>query len=268
MKPHLIAMDLDGTLLRDNKTISDRTLQTINQVCELGHHVMIATGRPFRASHIYYQQMRLNTPIVNYNGAYVHHPKDTSWGTFHSPLSLEVAQQIIDTCNRYSIKNIMAQVKDHVFLQNYDEAIMEFISFGNPTIQTGHVKENLKSEPTSILIHSKEEEIDRIRYHLSKEVGGLIEHRKSASPWNIIEIIKAGVNKAIGVKKVADSYQIPRERILAFGDEENDLEMLQYAKYGVAMGNGIDKVKSVAHVVTNTNEKDGIAEYLEKHFKL
>ena len=162
----------------------------------------------------------------------------------------------------------MAQVKDHVFLQNYDEAIMEFIAFGNPTIQTGQVKENLKSEPTSILIHSKEEEIDRIRYHLSKEVGGLIEHRKSASPWNIIEIIKAGVNKAIGIKKVADAYQIPCERILAFGDEENDLEMLQYAKYGVAMGNAIDKVKSVAHDVTTSNEKDGIAEYLEKHFKL
>lgn len=268
MKPHLIAIDLDGTLLKDNKTISERTLNTINHVRKLGHHVMIATGRPFRASHIYYQQMRLNTPIVNYNGAYVHHPKDAAWGTFHSPLELNVAQQIIDTCDKYNIKNIMAQVKDDVFLQNYDEAIMEFITFGNPKIEIGHVRENLKTETTSILIHSKEEEIDSIRHQLAKEVGNYIEHRTSGSPWNIIEIIKAGINKAVGVKKVADTYKIPHERIIAFGDEDNDLEMLKFAKYGVAMGNAINELKSAAFDVTVSNEEDGLAQYLEKFFKI
>lgn len=268
MKPHLIALDLDGTLLKDNKTVSDRTLHTIKHVRELGHHVMIATGRPFRASQTYYQQLKLNTPIVNYNGAYIHHPHNAAWGTYHSPMPLNVAQQIIDTCHKYNIRNIMAQVKDHVFLQNYDEAIMEFISFGNPKIHTGQVRDNLKSEPTSILVHSNEEEIDSIRWHLSNEVGHYIEHRTSGTPWNIIEIIKAGINKAIGVKKVADTYQVPRERIIAFGDEDNDLEMLKYAHYGVAMGNAIEEVKSVAHDITKTNEEDGIADYLERFFKL
>lgn len=268
MKPHLIAIDLDGTLLKDNKTISERTLQTIKKVQELGHHVMIATGRPYRASRIYYQQLGLNTPIVNYNGAYIHHPKDRTWGTFHSPMPLNIAKKVIDTCHKYNIRNIMAQVKDRVFLQNHDEAIMEFISFGNPKIKTGHVRENLKSDPTSILIHSREEEIDTIRKTLSEEVGDFIEHRTSGSPWNIIEIIKAGINKAVGVKKVADTYQIPRERILAFGDEDNDLEMLKFAKYGIAMGNAIDLVKEAAHDITKTNEEDGIADYLENFFKL
>lgn len=269
MKPHLIAIDLDGTLLRDNKTISERTLNTIHHVRKLGHHVMIATGRPFRASHVYYKQMGLNTPIVNYNGAYVHHPQDANWGTFHSPLELDVAQKIIDTCDKYNIRNIMAQVKDDVFLQTYDEAIMEFLTFGNPPkIEIGHVRENLKTETTSILIHSKEEEIDSIRHHLAKEVGHYIEHRTSGSPWNIIEIIKAGINKAVGVKKVADTYKIPEDRIIAFGDEDNDLEMLRFAKYGVAMGNAIDEVKSAAYDVTTSNQEDGLALYLEKFFKI
>lgn len=268
MKPYLIAIDLDGTLLKDDKTISDRTLQTINQVQTLGHYVMIATGRPFRASHIYYKQMNLNTPIINYNGAYVHHPLNQAWQTFHAPMDLDVAYQIIDTCNKYNIKNIMVQVKDNVYLQNYDEMIMEFISFGNPTIQTGQVRENLKSDPTSILIHPTEEEVSKIRQHLSDEVGNFIEHRQSGGPWNIIEIIKAGINKAVGVKMVADSIQIPYERIIAFGDEDNDLEMLQFAKHGVAMGNAVDKVKAIANDVTSTNEEDGLAHYLENFFKL
>ncbi|WP_017754587.1 Cof-type HAD-IIB family hydrolase [Calidifontibacillus oryziterrae] len=268
MKPHLIAVDLDGTLLKDDKTISKRTLNSIKKVRDLGHHVMIATGRPFRASNIYYKQLALDTPIVNYNGAYVHHPMDNKWKIFHSTIDLQVAKKIIDTCNKHNIKNIMAQVKDNVFLQSYDETIMEFISFGNPTIETGHIKEKLKDKPTSILIHTSDENVDHIREQLTMEVGNYIDHRKSGGPWNVIEIIKTGINKAVGLKKVADYYNIPTERIIAFGDEDNDLEMLHFANYGIAMGNAIDKVKSIANDVTETNEKDGIAHYLEQFFKL
>lgn len=75
MKQHLIVLDLDGTLLTDNHTISPKTKQTLMKAKEAGHLIMIATGRPFRASNIYYQELGLTTPIVNFNGAYIHHPK-------------------------------------------------------------------------------------------------------------------------------------------------------------------------------------------------
>lgn len=78
-KQHLIALDLDGTLLTDNKIISARTKKTIEKAKEQGHIVVISTGRPFRASHAYYKELNLNTPIVNFNGAYVHHPLDVNW---------------------------------------------------------------------------------------------------------------------------------------------------------------------------------------------
>lgn len=81
---HLIVLDLDGTLLTDNKTISPRTKQTLLKLKENGHEVMIATGRPFRSSELYYRELGLTTPIVNFNGAFVHHPLQTSWGyTIH-----------------------------------------------------------------------------------------------------------------------------------------------------------------------------------------
>lgn len=81
---HLIVLDLDGTLLTDNKTISPRTKQTLLKLKENGHDVMIATGRPFRSSELYYRELGLTTPIVNFNGAFVHHPLQTSWGyTIH-----------------------------------------------------------------------------------------------------------------------------------------------------------------------------------------
>lgn len=84
MEKHIIALDLDGTLLTDQKTISEKNLKTIQAAKEAGHIVVIATGRPHRGSKQYYAQMDLTTPMVNMNGAYVHHPRDKSWGVKHS----------------------------------------------------------------------------------------------------------------------------------------------------------------------------------------
>lgn len=61
---------------------------------------------------------------------------------------------------------------------------------------------------------------------------------------------------------------LPRERIIAFGDEDNDLEMLEFAGCGVAMGNGIDEVKQIANRTTATNEEDGVARFLKEYFSL
>lgn len=68
---YLIALDLDGTLLKDDKTISEKTIKVLNKVKEEGHVVMISTGRPYRASELYYKQLDLDTPIVNFNGAFI-----------------------------------------------------------------------------------------------------------------------------------------------------------------------------------------------------
>ena len=93
MQPHLICLDLDGTLLNDNKEISSYTKQVLNELQQRGHQIMIATGRPYRASQMYYHELNLTTPIVNFNGAYVHHPKDKNFKTCHEILDLGIAQK-------------------------------------------------------------------------------------------------------------------------------------------------------------------------------
>lgn len=65
MQPHLICLDLDGTLLNDNKEISSYTKQVLNELQQRGHQIMIATGRPYRASQMYYHELNLTTPIIN-----------------------------------------------------------------------------------------------------------------------------------------------------------------------------------------------------------
>lgn len=265
---HLIVLDLDGTLLTDNKTISPRTKQTLLKLKENGHEVMIATGRPFRSSELYYRELGLTTPIVNFNGAFVHHPLQTSWGVYHSPLDISVAKDIVEACDQFEYHNIIAEVRDDVYVHYHDEKLMNMFNVGNPIMKTGDLRNFLEDSPTSMLIHTDSQHVGQIRQHLSDVHAELVDHRRWAEPFHIIEIIKSGLSKAVGLQRVSNYLDIPKDRIIAFGDEDNDLEMLDYAGTGVAMGNAISPVKTVANTITLTNEEDGIAVFLEEKFNL
>ena len=268
MKRHLIVLDLDGTLLTDNLTISEKTKQTLMKAKEAGHEIMIATGRPYRASSLYYNELQLTTPIVNFNGAYIHHPKNKSWQSVHSPINMKVVHDVVDSVDRYKYENLIAEVIDDVYIHVEDSTMMDIFKMGDPKVMVGNLRGNLNEDPTSLLIHADEDNVPLIRQHLQDVHAELIEHRRWGAPFNIIEVVRKGLNKAVGVSLVAKDFNIPRDRLLAFGDEDNDLEMIDYAGIGVAMGNGIDELKRIAKEVTLSNNEDGIANFLIERLKL
>ncbi|MEK3994214.1 Cof-type HAD-IIB family hydrolase [Psychrobacillus sp. FSL K6-2365] len=268
MKQHLIVLDLDGTLLTDEKVISAKTKNILQQAKNEGHEVMIATGRPYRSSEMYYKELGLSTPIVNFNGAFVHHPRNSSWKTLHTPIDLKVVKQVVEAVESYSIKNMLAEVLDDVYLHYHDEKILSAFSLGNPQVTTGDLKSLLKTDPTSLLIHAEEDSVDLVRQHLRDVHAEVIDHRRWGAPWDVIEIVKHGLNKAVGLSHVSEYLNIPQERIIAFGDEDNDLEMIEYAGVGVAMGNAISPLKTIANEVTLSNNEDGIAELLIERLNL
>lgn len=110
MKPYLICLDLDGTLLNDNKEISDYT-KSFNFFTKQGHYLMIATGRPYRASQIYYHELNMNTPIVNFNGAYVHHPKADDFETKHEVLDVDIARSIIEALQKLMLQILLLKLE-------------------------------------------------------------------------------------------------------------------------------------------------------------
>lgn len=259
---HLIVLDLDGTLLTDEKVISDKTKATLQKAREAGHEVMIATGRPYRASKLFYHELGLHTPIVNFNGAFVHHPLDQNWKTVHKPIDLKVVQEVVESLNREQFENLIAEVMDDVYVQYHDEKLLNIFSMGDPKVTTGDLHQYLKDNPTSLLIQAKESSVPSIRQYLADTKAELIDHRRWGDPFPVIEIVRHGLNKAVGLSHVAKDLGIPRDRIIAFGDEDNDLEMIEYAGVGVAMGNGISQLKNIANEVTTTNNEDGIADFL------
>lgn len=104
MKQFLICLDLDGTLLNDQKEISPYTFRVLKTLQQQGHAIMIATGRPYRASRLYYEQLGLNTPVVNFNGAFVHHPHDPQFQTQHHRLDEGIATSIIESLKKWKFK--------------------------------------------------------------------------------------------------------------------------------------------------------------------
>ena len=148
MEPYLIALDLDGTLLMSDKKIGHRTKEIIRRARKAGHLVMFATGRPYRASKDYYFELNLDTPIVNFNGAYVHHPLDPSWGVYHTPITLETTKKIIQTCLKFNLKNIIIEVMDDVYIKNPDPELIVSFKMGALDIIYGPIQETLKTDPT------------------------------------------------------------------------------------------------------------------------
>lgn len=268
MKQHLIVLDLDGTLLTDEQKISEKTKRTLFKAKEAGHQVMIATGRPYRASSLYYNELMLTTPIVNFNGALIHHPKNSSWNTVHSPIDINVVHDVVDSVDKYQYENLIAEVMDEVFIHVEDQSMMNIFKMGDPQVTIGNLRGNLNADPTSLLIHAEEKNVQIIRDHLEDVHAELIEHRRWGAPFHIIEIVRKGLNKAVGISLIAKQMNIPRERIIAFGDEDNDLEMIDYAGIGVAMSNGITDLKNIANEITLSNNEDGIAKILIERLKL
>ncbi|QLK85629.1 Cof-type HAD-IIB family hydrolase [Staphylococcus sp. 17KM0847] len=268
MKKHLICLDLDGTLLNDEKNISDYTFRVLKTLQQQGHYIMIATGRPYRASKLYYNQLALNTPIVNFNGAFIHHPLDTHFPTYHERLDEGLAMSIIDTLKKMNIQNIIAEVGDQVYIDRPDARLFDGFSMGNPNVKMGDLCELLHEDPTSLLVEAEEHMIPRVKQVLTRFYAENIEHRRWGAPFPVIELVKRGISKAVGIDVVRKYLGIDRNEIIAFGDEDNDLEMIKYAKHGVAMDNAIHELKYVAKETTLSNNDDGIGVYLNHFFNL
>lgn len=268
MEKHLICLDLDGTLLTDEKVISQYTKTVLLELKQQGHELIISTGRPYRASELYYRELGMDTPIVNFNGAFVHHPQDFNFETLHTPLDLNVAVEIARRVPELKIQNVIAEIKDTVYIHYHDSVLFDAFSMGEPTVKVGELTQTMTDGPTTILIQAEEDEMPAIRDELDNVFAEAIEHRRWGAPYPVLEIVKKGISKAVGVEHVRKYLGVDKENTIAFGDEDNDTEMLKYVRHGVAMGNATDEIKDVSDHITISNNEDGIGRFLNDYFKL
>ena len=267
-KQYLIFLDLDGTTLYDWKTLKQETIDTIKKVQELGHIVVIATGRPYRSSKVFYDALGLKTPIANYNGALVHHPYDENFEKLVTDIKLNDILKVFEDMG-HLIDNAFCEYYEDIYLYRENDDIMPLIHPEGGRIITGDFKETLKINPNGFIILAYPGKYLEVEQYLDDHFKGVLNHRNWGGDNNeVIEVFTPKTCKGIAMTYIANYYNIPIENVIALGDGSNDIEMIRSAGIGVAMENAVENVKAVAKEHTLSNKENGVAHFLTQFFNL
>ncbi len=265
MKKYLIAVDLDGTLLKDWKSMSEKTRDYLKNINKNGHKVVIATGRPYRSAERFYKELELDTPIINYNGGLVTSKEDANFEPYSLNLDRKDVINIFHD-NEHLIENAFTEVKDDIYLLHDTEKIRPLIHYFNgATLTVGRFEEILDKDPNGFLVVCKKDRTEEFEQYVKERYNGKILARNWGHEYDyIVELYTPQTNKAAGLEYVSNYLGFDQKDIIAFGDAHNDIEMLQYAHHGVAMKNAQERLKvTVDYVTEYSNTEDGLVHYLK-----
>lgn len=252
----LIATDLDDTLLNDGIEVSAENRAALQKAMEMGVIVTIATGRMFRSALPIAEQLGIRAPIITYQGALV---RDTVTGETLSErlVPLQLAQRVLEEGYRADL-HMNVYIEDRLIVDRITPEGTGYAKLAEVEMNpVGNLLVFLKQDPVKILYIADPDMLDRLNRELQDKFGPTLYITKSKP--NYLEFMHPEATKQHGLKVLAERYGIKREEIMAFGDSYNDIDMLEFAGMGVAMGNAPDKIKEKADYVTAGNNEDGVA---------
>ncbi|MGM9858266.1 MAG: Cof-type HAD-IIB family hydrolase [Bacilli bacterium] len=266
---YIIGIDLDGTLLNSKSKLSHSTISYLKKISKQGHIIVLCTGRPLRAMLPFYQQLKLKTPVICYNGGRVFNPNDNFFPSITYSFNKEDIKDIINSIGLEKIDNIMCEVDDKAWVYAHDKKIEEILWHNNISLIYGDLNKTLNENPITFLIFSKHKECKKLISKNIKEKYPTLKYRFwNGYLENFSEIFDKHISKYNALKSVAKYYKIPLENIITFGDGENDIDMISKANYGYAMVNAPEDIKSKAkYITTKDNDHDGVIIELKKIIK-
>lgn len=257
----LICCDVDGTLARDDKSISDVNIEWIKRAINEKHiKFVIVSGRMYSGIVPLYNRIGVTEPLSALNGAILYDEHGTI--IRNHKISKNDMVLIIDILREFKIETLIINEnrwyteKQEGYLYSVKRPIYQqdsiMCSF-NKYIRTNSANKILCMSKDSSLLRDaaqrlNEENLD-IAFYYGKD---------------FIEMMPGGVNKGSAIDDLSSYYDIDKSDIMALGDDFNDIDMLEKAGYSVAMGNAAAEIKGVAQYITDTNEKDGVAKALER----
>lgn len=249
----MIAVDLDGTVLKDDKTISHYTIDTFEKCRQQGIIIVIATARPVRATDIYLGEIKPSAKVCHNGG--ITFIEDMVISNYQIPA--DTAHDIVRKVQRkYPQIKIGCDLNETLYT-NFDlSKLWDDVEY----VYTDYSKPF--ADNVDKLIMSIEEYPDFSQYihdMLPSDVYADIADNSLAY------IMNKNVSKHNGLSLALEQMQISPENVACFGDDTPDIGMIQFCGAGVAMGNAKDSVKAVADFICESNEDDGVAKWIEEN---
>ena len=265
-KEYLIAVDLDNTLVSNFDNYDKLSFELLKDLSRT-NYIVIATGRPYRSSKYYYDLLELDTPIINYNGAYLHHPKDKTFKNSKITVNRQIIFNLIKE-KQDILHNIFCEVGDDIYLYKDTKEVIPFLHEEGGNLIVGDLEKNLYEDPNGAIVMTNKGTEQILEDYILTTYKGTLNIRF----WNVESIVVSELyspltSKGNALDKISKYYNVPREKVIAIGDGHNDIEMIEYAKYGVAMENAHPELLKVANEVTDTVYNHGVYNYLSKFFK-
>lgn len=267
MNNKILFVDLDLTLLCDDKSITQGNKNAICRMLEEGHYIALATGRPIESGRIVARELGFTMPgcyMIAFNGA-VLYDCAADRILLKRSLPIEVVQELFERAQRAGIYAQTFNNTDIITTKHTKELDYYREKSHLSYKLSPNVLDVLEEEPQKVLLISLEHKEWLARFqraNLSWERG------KCSSFFSCKEYLEycpINTSKATGVEYLTRILNMPSDCTVAVGDEQNDIAMINAAHVGIAMKNGIRELKAVADYVTeNDNNHDAIAEVIEK----
>ncbi len=247
----IVVLDLDGTLLRKDKTVSQYTINTLLKFKEKNNKILFATARPPRDAYKYVPEVLRNNPIICYNGACIFDGKQI---LYKKQMTKQDTLEIMKIAQKFGYNQISIEIDDTLY-SNFDTS--DF--FGNAPNQIVDLEEMKFEKAYKVIVCSKSPIKKELLESLPTSCKGII-----TDEGTLCQIMNIESSKWMSIKSITEKIGIKAENVIAFGDDYNDFDMIKNAGIGVAMGNAENSIKQIASIVTDTNDNDGVAKYIEK----
>jgi Cof subfamily protein (haloacid dehalogenase superfamily) len=272
--PRLIAIDIDGTLLDPHFQISEANMHALRRAHQLGVEIAFVTGRRHAFALPIADALGFPVTMVSSNGAVT---RRSTGELFHHelmPRSTAIAliehmtdfrQYFVLTFDRIGRGTLICESADalNASIQRWMEKNAEYIEYVRP------VERALTEDPIQSMFAGNIETMTRAQSHLlsNEELMGRVTVLKTqydARDLCIVDVLNSGVSKGHALQRWAEHHEIPRESIVAIGDNFNDIEMLDYAGIPFIMGNACEELRRVGYRLTLGNDQSGVAHAVEQ----
>lgn len=259
-------LDLDGTLLNDQKEITAGNKQAINAALANGNKVIISTGRPLVSVKILAKELGLTSEgcfAISFNGGEIYDLYNEK-SIYKKTIPLEYVQYIFDKASEWGL-HCQTYNETHVIATKETKALKHYIERTNvPPLVVPDLSTALTADPVKLIVIdlNDHDKLVRFRAETAAWAEGKIDRIFSNEEY--LEHIAPDVSKGNAVRYLCEYLDIPISNTIAAGDAENDLSMIAAAHIGIAMVNATPTVKAAAnHTTTNDNNHDAIAEIIE-----